>query len=248
MRHIGLRLAEGFGMRVTVSRTASLLALVALVGCAAEPPPPAVTAGEPVAVPEKLDTLPAMESEIGGLNEEAMDKAFAALGADVQRCVESASGKLDVLGGDIKLRLRIDRKGGARWAYVSASTLGDRDVEKCILESARAKSWPLPVGGEGLAEKSYAIDPSKAPTDLTEEKRVRGDVARVRAQAVKCKKGVRGSFTATAYLTPDGKVANAGVALPNEKSEDAADCMVEAVRKARFSRPGRDAKVSFSID
>ncbi len=234
-------------MRVTAVRAASLLAVVALIGCAAEPPPAAVTAGEPVAVPEKLDTLPAMESEIGGLNEEAMDKAFASLGVDVQRCVESAT-KLDVLGGDIKLRLRIDRKGGTRWAYVSASTLGDRDVEKCILESARAKSWPLPVGGEGLAEKSYAVDPSKAPADLSEERRVRGDVARARAQAQKCKRGLHGQFTATAYLTPEGRVARAGVSLPNEKAEDAADCMVDALRKARFQRVGRESKVSFSID
>jgi hypothetical protein len=176
------------------------LAIVTSLGCASTEGVPAVNAGEPVAVPEKLDTLPVMESEIGGLNEEAMDKAFATLGGDVRRCVESASGKLDVLGGQIKLRLRIDRQGNTRWAYVSESTLGDRETEKCILDRARAKSWPLPVGGEGLAEKSYEVDPSKTPADL-EERRARGDVARARAQAQKCRKGVHGSFMATAYLT-----------------------------------------------
>jgi hypothetical protein len=244
-------------MRTTVSRSqgsafaapraAWSFAVVALVGCASAPPPPVVAAAAPVVVPEKVDNLPAMESEIGGLNEEAMDKAFASLGLDVQRCVAGAS-KLDVLGGDVKVRVRIDRKGSARWAYVSASTLGDRDVEKCILESARAKSWPLPVGGEGLAEKSYAVDPSKAPNDLSDERRVRADVARARAQVQKCRRGLRGQFTATAYLTPEGRVARAGMSLPNEKAEDAADCMVDALRKARFQRPGRDAKLSFSID
>jgi hypothetical protein len=241
----GLRLAEGARMRVL--RAVSLLAVVASAGCAASPPPPAVSSGEPITVPEKVDTLPAMEAEIGGLNEEAMDKAFAALGADVQRCAESASGRFAAIGGEIRVRLRIDRKGGTRWAYVAESTLGDRDAEKCILESARAKSWPLPVGGEGLAEKSYAIDPSKTPVVL-EEKKVHRDLLRVKAQIAKCKKGVHGSFVATAYLTPEGRVAAAGVASPNENAEDASDCMVEALRKSRFQRPGKDAKVSFAID
>jgi hypothetical protein len=54
------------------------LAVVAplLPACAAAIPTPVIHDAEPV--PEKIDRGPtSMESEIGGLNEEAMDRAFA---------------------------------------------------------------------------------------------------------------------------------------------------------------------------
>jgi hypothetical protein len=58
---------------------------------------------------------------------------------------------------------------------------------------------------------------------------------------------VPGSFVATVYLRPDGRVVTAGVAVPSEKGEDVADCMVEAVRKVRFRGDRRTAKLSFEI-
>jgi hypothetical protein len=225
-------------------RCAILLCSVALAGCAAAPPPPPVIV-EVAPIPEKVDTGPeSMEAEIGGLNEEAMDQAFASL--DVNRCIEQSGDKLDTLGGELKLKLRIDRRGSARWAYLSRSTLGDRDAEKCVLDLVRAKSWPRPLGGEGLAEKDFVIDPRTEPATL-EERRTLVQVAQARAEAGKCRRGVPGSFFATVYLQPDGRVVTAGVAVPSEKGEDVADCVVEALRKVRFRGAPKPAKLSFEI-
>jgi len=222
----------------------SVALAVALAGCAAAPPPPAVIVDAPP-VPEKIDTGPtSMESEIGGLNEEAMDKAFASL--DVNHCIEQFGDKLETLGGELKLKLRIDRRGSARWAYLSQSTLGDRDAEKCVLDLVRAKSWPRPLGGEGLAEKNFTIDPRTEPATL-EERRTLVQVAQARVEAGKCRRGVAGSFFATVYLQPDGRVVTAGVAVPSEKGEDVADCVVEALRRVRFRGAPKLAKLSFEI-
>lgn len=108
-------------------------------------------------------------------------------------------------------------------------------------------SWPRPLGGEGLAEKAFAIDAPTAPVML-EEKRIVADVARARAAASTCRHGVSGSFFATVHVRPDGRVSAAGVAPPSERGEDVADCVVDAIRKLRF-RPSapRAAKVSFEI-
>jgi hypothetical protein len=223
---------------------ASCLA-VSLAGCGAAPPPPPPVIADAPPVAEKVDPGPtSMESEIGGLNEEAMDKAFASL--DVNGCVVTHADKLDQLGGELKLRMRIDRRGSARWAYLSASTLGSRDAEKCVLDLVRARSWPKPLGGEGIAEKEFMIDPRAQPVTL-DEKRTQVQVAQARADAGKCRRGVRGKFFATVYVQPDGHVAAAGVAVPSEKGEDVADCMVEAVRKVRFRGSPRPAKLSFEI-
>jgi hypothetical protein len=222
------------------------LAVVAplLPACAAAIPTPVIHDAEPV--PEKIDRGPtSMESEIGGLNEEAMDRAFASL--EVQRCLTEGSSRLSAIGGEFKLKLRINREGGARWAYVSESTLGDRATEKCLLDLVRGRSWPKPLGGEGLAEKAFAIDAPTAPV-LLEEKRMLPDVTRARAAASRCRHGVKGSFFATVHVRPDGRVSAAGVAPPSERGEDVADCVVDALLKLRFrSSAPRAAKVSFEI-
>src|SRR3954470_3962116 len=110
---------------------APLVVLASLLpACASGMPTPVIHDAQPV--PEKVDRGPtSMESEIGGLNEEAMDRAFASL--EVQRCLTEGSSRLSAIGGEFKLRLRIDREGSARWAYVSESTLGDRATEKCLI-------------------------------------------------------------------------------------------------------------------
>jgi hypothetical protein len=227
---------------LAVAHLAVIAAL--LPACAPALPPPVIRDAEPV--PVKVDRgATSMESEIGGLNEEAMDRAFASL--EVQRCLTEGSARLSAIGGEFKLRLRINRDGGARWAYVSESTLGDRATEKCLIDLVRDRSWPKPLGGEGLAEKSFAIDAPTAPV-LLEEKRMIADVTRARAAASKCRHGIVGSFFATVHVRPDGHVSAAGVAPPSERGEDVADCVVEALRTIRF-RPSapRSAKVSFEI-
>lgn len=212
------------------------------LGCASAPPPPRAVVADRPPEPEKVDTGPtSMESEIGGLNEEAMDAAFASL--DVNHCIEQRG---ETLGGELKLKMRIDRRGGTRWAYLSRSTLGDRDAEKCVLNLVRARSWPRPLGGEGIAEKEFTIDPRAEPTPL-DEKRTLAQVAHARSEAGKCRRGVPGSFFATVYLQPDGTVTSAGVSVPSEKGEDVADCVVDAVRKVRFQRAPKPVKLSFEI-
>ena len=68
---------------------------------------------------------------------------------EVQNCFAKGTGKVNALGGHLKMKLRIDQKGALKWAYMSESTLGDRDTEKCLLDAARAKAtlkrredWP----------------------------------------------------------------------------------------------------------
>jgi hypothetical protein len=226
-----------------------ILAAIVSVGCSSAPPPPPVAPPPPApkSAPRPAPKAsPTAESEIGGLNEEAMEKAFTALGGTIQNCLETGMQRVVTLGGQFKLALRIDRRGAARWAYLRESTLGDRDTEKCVLDAARAATWPRPLGGEGLAEKAYDFDAQVAPVAL-DTKRVRIEIARARKAAAACRQGVDGAFLATAYVRPDGRVLSAGVAPPNEQGEDVADCVVDAIRKTRFRPIGSRAKVSFEI-
>lgn len=219
--------------------------VLALAACE-ETPEPKVAPAPPPPPPEKIDTGPtAMESEIGGLNDEAVEKAFSSL--NLEGCVGRGVQKVEQLGGNLKLKIRIDRKGHARWVYLSESTLGDRDTEKCLLDLARAKTWPKPLGGEGMAEKNYEVEPRVKPFRM-DEKRLVTPIARARSEAAKCRRGVTGSFSATVYLKPSGAVVAAGLAVPSDKGEAVADCMVEALRKVRFhAGMPKASKLSFAI-
>lgn len=222
--------------------------LASALGCGSSPPPRAgVVAAAPLEV-EKIDSGPTyMESEIGGLNEDAMEEAFASLQRPVLRCLEGGLSRVEGLGGHFKLSLRVDKSGSTRWVYLSESTLGDRDTEKCVLDLARTKTWPRPLGGEGLAEKSFDIDAPTEPVSWEARRGLRA-LNHVYGEVARCRKGIPGSFVATVYVSPDGRVVTAGVATPNERGEEAADCVTEALRRMRFGSHGdKAAKVSFAL-
>jgi hypothetical protein len=233
--------------RTTPLRLAGVVAFVlGVFGCAAAPPPHAnITEAAPGV--EKVDTGASFyESEIGGMNEYAVDDAFKALSGRITRCLETGTSRVEALGGAFTVSFRVDRKGGTRWAYMKASTLGDRTTESCVLDIVRNQTWPKPLSGEGLAQKTFEIEPSAAP-HVMDEKRVRGVVKLARKNTAGCRKGVRGAFLATAYLEPNGRVRAVGVAPPDEKGESVVDCFVDEIHKLKFSGSGKLAKVTFEI-
>ncbi len=224
----------------------STLAIAAsLLACTAEPhKPPATPAESPS---RRAEPPPAVEGEIGGLPEEAMERALTALGRDVVDCVMKRSGDIEALGGHMKLSLRVSRDGSTKWAFLRESTMGDRETERCVIDLAMAKTWPKPVGGEGLAEKAFDVDPQLVPASV-EEKRVRRALDEARREAARCRKGTRGTFFATAYLRSNGKVAAAGAAPPKENAEEVVDCIVDAVMRLQFGKlGGKMSKLSFEI-
>ena len=175
-------------------------------GCGSAPPPrAALVAAAPLAL-EKIDPGPTyMESEIGGLNEDAMDLAFASLERPLMRCLEGGSERVEGLGGHFKLSLRVDKGGSTRWVYLSESTLGDRDTEKCVLDLARTKTWPRPLGGEGLAEKSFDIDARSEPVSW-EARRAQRALNHVHGEVARCRKGIPAA-SGTVYVSPPPRVS-----------------------------------------
>jgi len=182
------------------------------------------------------------------MNQEAVDKAFFSMFPAVQRCVaESHTADSEVVGGELTIALRIKADGSARWVHVKESSLGDRESEKCVMDLAQAKRWPKPVGGEGLAEKSFEIVAPREPMAL-EAKRIKRAIRQVAIETARCRHSYPGKFSATVYFRPDGRVLAAGVAPPNKDAEEASDCVVEAIERLRFGPMGRrPAKVSFQV-
>lgn len=223
------------------------LACAWLASACAAPPPPRPVVADQASAARPIDPGPtSLESEIGGMNEFAVDAKFKALMKPIVKCFEGGSQRVEQIGGSFTVSFRVDRQGNTRWAYMKASTIGDRGTESCILGLVREATWPKPLSGEGLAEKTMEIEPSKAPHPV-DAKRVRPVLKFAKKRLDGCRKGFRGAFLATVYLEPNGRVRTAGIATPNEKAEAVAECMTSEIQKLRFTATGKLAKVSFEM-
>jgi hypothetical protein len=195
---------------------------------------------------------PSVESEIGALDENAVDAAFKKARPDINKCLRDANDGLDmhVVGGEIEIKLRVKSDGTLRWAYPSRSTLGQRTAAKCVIAALNNSAWPKPEGGdEGLATTAFAIDPpGRAPVQWQE-----GDLgsarSQVRAALTTCmNEAGTSSLSVTLYIDPDGNLLTAGGAAGDENGSDAIDCAIAAIQKITFPSPGSyPGKVTITV-
>jgi hypothetical protein len=228
----------------------TLLTAAACQACGGSEPPPSTPKR---AAPEndRASSAASVSAEIGGLNEERVDSTFRSALSGLQSCLNDGARRVEFLAGSASFFVKIDRHGVVDHAYLEKSTIGDRETEKCMLDTLRRKRWPKPVGGEhGLARKSFDFDAPndvRAPTSW-EQERVRSGIAKLAHQVSACKKGARGHFEATLYVATDGSVLAAGVTPPDEAGESDVDCLVGALKSADLPSPGSwPAKVTFSL-
>lgn len=237
----------------TPSPIRALCSVLVVFGCAAcgGNEPKAQAPEQTTVEHEDESSEVAVSAEIGGLSEEKVDKTFQSALSDFQRCLDDGAKRVEFLGGSVSFFLKIDARGRVDHAHLEKSTMGDRDTEKCMLDSLRAKHWPKPVGGlHGLARKSFDFDPPndvRAPTSWDAE-RVSEVVGKLSRKLSGCKKGDSGAFEATLYVGTDGTVLSAGVTPPDEAGEEAIDCLVTTLKGAALPSPGSwPAKVTFSL-
>lgn len=193
------------------------------------------------------------DADVGALDQTKVNATLNRASGKLTDCFNNGLKRVPFLGGNIKFALRINQEGVATVAYMKESTLGDRTTEACILDALRSSKWPSPVGGrEGLAEGGFGFDPSpdeRPPVDLGADK-LGKELPKAKAAMAACRSTAgAGDITATMYVDTDGKPMAVGVATADAKGENAATCIVDALKGMTFSSPGSyAAKVSLSAD
>ena len=220
--------------------------LVLLSSACTSPPAPK----EPSTVaprPRKARPTMAMQSSVGALDQAAVERSFGKLFGAIERCITEGDARIRGIGGAFTVELRIKPDGSPRWAYLSSSTLGDREAERCILEAAREKRWPQPVGGEGEASHTFEVEGAEEVHEWGET-RLRPVMNEIRRQLHRCLEEAPGAFSATLYVQRNGRVAAAGVAPPDADGEAKSDCVADVLRTFRFGpQPREMTKVTFVI-
>jgi hypothetical protein len=230
------------------------LTAAAVAGCGGSSPPPAPPKRE--AAPKDAPTKPkaqfAMEGQLGSLDEGKVNETFATLLPRFGECLSQGSSRVEFLGGHVKFAVRIAINGNAKWAYLSDSTLGDRDTERCMLNVAKSARWPLPQEGEGQAQREFDFDPSPDVREAVPwgPDRISKALGSARAKLGHCAQRAPGKYRATVYVQTNGTAMAAGVAPPDERGESGpVDCMVDVIKAMRFPSPGSwPAKVTFAVD
>lgn len=170
------------------------------------------------------------------------------------RCAQQRLAELEALAGSITLSFHVATNGAVAGVSPIASTLGDRDTERCMLEVAQATRFPPPHGGE--ADFTW-------PLELPGDPDVRAPVA-LMADAARAAIGARsgevtagdalhascggGQMLVTAYVDTSGAVLAAGVATPDLATPTELDCIAAGVRSWVLASPGSYlGKVTFTL-
>ena len=232
-----------------------LVLLPALITVACGPPATSIApppeAPEPTPDPQRRESTLDVYAELGVLDEAAVRSTFERVWKGPMTACQKNGGNM--IFGNTVIRLRVNHSGGVKWTYFKETNLGDRSVEKCILNAVRSTRWPIPQGGEdGIAEQELPFaDYSKRPPVSWPASRARSTVSKAAPALSDCRhvvSEVSGTFVATAIINGDGSVASVGIQQPDETADDVANCLVDVILSLVFPETGSwPAKVSFDV-
>lgn len=218
----------------------------ALGGCGSSTPDAATPKGDPTGTDAptvaKKDR-PAIVYDLGDVAPDVAKRNFDTLMPTWTACYEKAHAANETLGGSLTLTLRTHRDGTVKWVFVKDGDLGDRTIERCVVESVRAANWGEPVdakegeirgktvGWQNDEDEPVAVDAGRV---LPAIDKLRGKISACRAEA-----GAKGKIRATFYVGAKGKPLSVGFAVDDAAGDAAADCLHGVLMGATYVNPSQ---------
>ncbi len=91
--------------------------------------------------------IPGKTTVVGGLDKDVIMKVIKRHQNEIKFCYEQELQKNPSLGGKVAVAWTIDPAGGVSEANVSESSIGNANVESCIVQRIRRWKFPEPAGG-----------------------------------------------------------------------------------------------------
>jgi len=246
-------------------RAVLAVVLVACGGKAPPPPPPKVAEPPPKPTRVVVETEKDDEPQDGikfTHTRGKMDQAAITAGLEphtqaMTECYMTKVGRRRWLGGHVVLHWDIKSDGTVTSVKLSESDLGNWDIEKCLLEAARAATFDKPQGGD--ADFTVPLDFSaKGNAQIWDEDKslraIGGQLAKLDGcpdpkEMKKLKKPVGPApknVTVTLYVGPHGKAQSVGFSSPNtEITDEWMECAAKAANAWRLPDPrGQIAKLA----
>jgi TonB family protein len=236
------------------------LAVVVGTGCASETaakrdessaPVAARAARRPASSPEDAPPAMRVDSELGVLETEDVEATLQEHFEDIRGCYGRAGKAQRYAEGKVLLRFLVRGDGSSEDVLVIESSLGNYDVERCLVEVGRRISFHAPSGHKATTFE-YPVEfrsTNQVPVLEIDGVKVERDLATFLPQLAACGPLTNESASAIIYIEPNGFPGSVGLAADAVLDEDVGDCVVQTIRGWKMSAalPGRVMRATFSI-
>lgn len=185
----------------------------------------------------------------GQIARESVARVFDARMTDLLDCALRRREGNELIAGTLSVALVIAPSGRVSGARVAASTLGDRQAERCVIETSSSFVFPAPTGGEAEVTHTFTLplESDVRPPLAWDEARIRASLSGITRALGRCPMA-RGSVRVTAFVGPGGRLIGAGASASTPAADGAIDCALAALGRATFPEPGSyPAKVTFDL-
>jgi TonB family protein len=199
------------------------------------------------------DPAPGMtvDNELGVLDTEEVDATLKQHFDEIRGCYHRAGKAQRYAGGRVMLRFLVGGDGIAQDVLVIESTLGNYDVERCLVEVGRRIAFRAPAGHKPTTFEypvEFRSTNQLAVLDVDGLK-LDQDLSVFLPQLAACGQLAAEDASAIIYIEPNGRPGSVGLAAGTALDEDVGDCMVQTIRGWKMSAtlPGHVMRGTFSI-
>jgi hypothetical protein len=201
----------------------------------------------------EADPAPGMkvDSELGVMETADVEDTLQARFEDVRACYERAGKAREYAGGRVVLHFLVDGMGHAEDVWVVESSLGNFDVERCLVYVGRSVVFPAPSGHKATTfdyPVEFRSTNEVAVLDIDGLK-IDRDLAAFLPQLASCGRIAREPVSAIMYIEPTGFPGSVGLAAGSALDESAGQCAVRTIQRWKMSAtlPGKMLRANFSI-
>src|SRR5580692_9551251 len=192
-----------------------------------------------------------LDNEIGVLDTDDVEATLQEHFDDVRSCYGRAGKAQRYAGGRVLLRFLVNGDGSAQDVWVLESTLGNYDVERCLVEVGRKIRFHAPNGNKATTFEYPVEFRSESGMEIldVDGPKVDRDVAMLLPQLAACGQIASEQVNAMIYIEANGALGSVGLATAAAIDEDAGDCAVQTIRGWRMSvgLPGHVVRANFRI-
>jgi TonB family protein len=192
-----------------------------------------------------------VDSELGVLETEDVEATLKEHFDDIRGCYGRAGKAQRYAEGRVMLRFLVNGDGSSQDVLVIESTLGNYDVERCLVEVGRRISFHAPSGRKPTTFE-YPVEfrsTNQVAVLEVEGLKVEHDLALFLPQLAACGRLAPEGANAMIYIESNGFPGSVGLAAADVLDEDVGDCVVQTIRGWKMSAtlPGRVVRATFNI-
>jgi TonB family protein len=192
-----------------------------------------------------------VDNELGVLDTEDVEATLQNHFDEIRTCYQRAGKAQRYADGKVMLRFLIGGNGIAQDVLVIESTLGNYDVERCLVEVGRRITFHAPTGHKATTFEYPVEFRSTNQLAVLEVDGVKldHDLSVFLPQLAACGRLADQEASAIMYIEPNGFPGSVGLATATTLDEDVADCMVQTIRGWKMSAtlPGHVMRATFNI-